>query len=69
LYPNVSTTLTAQSPYMNPQDRQVLTLTQSMLDVQPRNMLAGYNRISGGDTSEDQPDPMASSYPYGVLVP
>jgi prepilin-type N-terminal cleavage/methylation domain-containing protein len=39
---NVAVTLSVQATYLDPQTRQPLTLTKSLLNVAPRNVLMGY---------------------------
>jgi Tfp pilus assembly protein PilW len=69
MFPSVSMTLTAQSATLSLETRQYITLTKTLLNVLPRNVLSGYARVNGGDTTEQQPDPLAASYPYGQLQP
>jgi hypothetical protein len=69
VYPSVSMTLTAQSAIKSLETNQYVTLTKSLLNIQPRNMMTEYLRVTGGSTTESQPDPMASTYPNGELQP
>jgi prepilin-type N-terminal cleavage/methylation domain-containing protein len=68
VYPSVTVSITAQSLYPSPQTGLYDTLSKT-INVQPRNILAEYNRVSGGDSTESQADPMAGTYPNGVLAP
>jgi hypothetical protein len=69
MFPGVSITITAQSQFLSLETGQYLTLSKTLLYIQPRNLVSEYNRVKGGDTTELQPDPLIATQPYGQLQP